>query len=79
MPSTSLAVEQVSRTEYDRLVHRGHAGPIPMRASASVADRWRTDHPDWRGRYWAFVTDERGVLRLRPLNVTRAPRRAIAA
>ncbi|WP_255458749.1 hypothetical protein [Nocardia sp. SYP-A9097] len=41
--------------------------------------QWRAEHPDWRGRHWTFIADDREVLRLRPLNVTRAERRPIAA
>ncbi|MFE3001390.1 hypothetical protein ACFXG4_41200 [Nocardia sp. NPDC059246] len=79
MASKSVPVSQVSRSDYDRLVHRGQAGPVPVIESTPVLDRWRADHPDWRGRYWTYVLDDRGVLRLRPLNVARAERRATAA
>lgn len=79
MSSKSVSVEQVSRRDFDRQVHRGHAGAVADIESASVIERWRTVHPDWRGRYWTYIPDDHGVLRLRPLNVARAERHASTA
>ncbi|MCU1645438.1 MAG: hypothetical protein JWN03_5713 [Nocardia sp.] len=79
MSVKSFAVISISRGEYEQLVHRGRAGAVPAIESTPVLDRWRAEHPDWRGRHWRFIADDRDVLRLRPLNVTRAERRPIAA
>ncbi|MEU1204637.1 hypothetical protein [Nocardia sp. NPDC005825] len=79
MPVKSIAVSRVSRGEYEQLVHRGHAGTAQALDTTAVLERWRADHPDWRGRHWTFVADDHGVLRLRPLNVTRAERHPSAA
>ncbi|MFE3757907.1 hypothetical protein ACFXO9_26670 [Nocardia tengchongensis] len=79
MSATTVAVSQISRDEYDKLVHRGRAGAVPVIEGTPVLDRWRDAHPDWRGRHWQFLTDDNDVLRLRPLNVARAERRALTA
>ncbi|MET8430599.1 hypothetical protein [Nocardia sp. NPDC004860] len=79
MSVNSVAVTRISRVEYEQLVHRGRAGAVPAIKATTVLDRWRADHPDWRGRHWTFIADDHGVLRLRPLNVSRAERRPIAA
>ncbi|MEV6099435.1 hypothetical protein [Nocardia sp. NPDC051981] len=75
----SAAVELISRSEYDQLVHRGHAGAVPAIETTPILDRWREAHPDWRGRHWRFVADDNDVLRLHPVNVARAERRSLAA
>ncbi|MFE3000038.1 hypothetical protein ACFXG4_34190 [Nocardia sp. NPDC059246] len=77
--SKSTAVALISRGEYDQLVHRGQAGPVPAIEATPVLDRWREAHPDWRGRHWRFVADDNDVLRLHPVNVARAERRSLAA
>ncbi|MRH91566.1 hypothetical protein GFY24_29700 [Nocardia sp. SYP-A9097] len=79
MSVKSFAVHSISRGEYEQLVHRGRAGAVPGIESSPVMAQWRAEHPDWRGRHWTFIADDREVLRLRPLNVTRAERRPIAA
>ncbi|MCM6774525.1 hypothetical protein NDR87_13690 [Nocardia sp. CDC159] len=79
MSSSRTATVTMSRAEYERCVHRGLAGPAPMIEDSAVITRWRADHPDWRGRYWAYTETDDGVLRLRPLNVARTTRSQAAA
>lgn len=72
MSASTPTVHSLTRDEFERLEHRGYAGAAPVIADSAVLDRWRGDHPAWRGRYWAFLDDgEHDVLRLRPINVTR--------
>ncbi|NKY86552.1 hypothetical protein [Nocardia veterana] len=79
MPSAN-SVPTLSRAEFDRLEHRGAAGATAILAEmdSAVADRWRREQARWRGRHWAYLDDEHGVLRLHPVNVTRASSRAAA-
>lgn len=74
MPTSTPTVQSLTRAEFDQLEHRGAAGATPALAEATVLDRWRTEHRGWRGRHWAFLNDAHGVLRLHPVNVTRATR-----
>ena len=76
--SSVSAVASLSRAEYDILERRGTAGPATAFADPAVTDRWRESHSGWRGRHWACLDDETGVLRLHPINVTRATARAAA-
>ncbi|WP_249645274.1 hypothetical protein [Nocardia sputi] len=72
MSASTAAVQSLTRGEFERLEHLGYAGTTPAITDSAVLDRWRGDHPAWRGRYWAFLGDgEHGVLRLRPINVAR--------
>ncbi|MBF6339808.1 hypothetical protein IU450_28535 [Nocardia abscessus] len=72
MSASTPAVQSLTRGEFERLEHLGYAGAAPAITDSAVLDRWRGDYPGWRGRYWAFLDDgELGVLRLRPVNVTR--------
>jgi len=79
MPSAN-SVPTLSRTDFDRLEHRGAAGTTAVldEMDSTVADRWRGEHAGWRGRHWAYLDDEYGVLRLHPINVTRASSQAAA-
>ncbi|MCC3311427.1 hypothetical protein [Nocardia africana] len=79
MPSAN-SVPTLSRAEFDRLEHRGAAGTTATLAEmdSAVADRWRGEHAGWRGRHWAYLDDEHGVLRLHPINVTRTSSQAAA-
>ncbi|MFI9504201.1 hypothetical protein [Nocardia sp. NPDC052566] len=67
--SVALAVETISRRAYEQLQYTGSAGPMSAIEDPAVLDRWRSECADWRGKYWSFTTDDRGVLRLRPINV----------
>ncbi|MGV9823467.1 hypothetical protein [Nocardia xishanensis] len=69
--TTAHPLQTLPREDYARLEQRGLAGLVPAILDSAVAERWRTDYPGWRGRYWAWIGDEAGVLRLRPINVTR--------
>ncbi|MEU7764998.1 hypothetical protein AB0B25_07730 [Nocardia sp. NPDC049190] len=71
MSVSTAAVQSLTRPDYERLAHLGYAGAAPAIPDSAVLDRWRGDYPGWRGRYWAFLDDERAVLRLRPVNVAR--------
>ncbi|WP_280188568.1 MULTISPECIES: hypothetical protein [Nocardia] len=71
MSASSLVVQSLARGEFERLEHLGYAGATPAITDSAVLDRWRGDYPGWRGRYWAFLDDEHGVLRLRPINLAR--------
>ncbi|MEU6559409.1 hypothetical protein [Nocardia nova] len=71
-------VVSLTRAEYEPLERRGTAGTVPALDDAAVTDPWRAAHNGWRGRYWAFLGDETGVLRLHPVNVTRAADQAAA-
>ncbi|WP_433622104.1 hypothetical protein [Nocardia sp. CA-120079] len=73
------AVDTLTRSEYQRLQYTGSAGPTPAIEDSAVLDRWRAEFPDWRGKYWSFLADERGVLRLRPINVAARQPAATAA
>lgn len=77
--SKSTAVALISRGEYDQLVHRGQAGPVPAIEATPALDRWREAHPQWRGRHWRFIADDHDILRLHPVNVARAERRPLSA
>ncbi|WP_280335048.1 hypothetical protein [Nocardia wallacei] len=77
MPEPTLFT--VSRSEYEQLTHLGRAGDAPALESSPVTEQWRAEHPDWRGRHWAYTEEDHGVLRLRPLNVARATRPRPAA
>ncbi|RDI45317.1 hypothetical protein [Nocardia mexicana] len=73
-----MPASTVTRSEFERLAHRGLAGDAPVLESAA-AERWRAEHSGWRGRHWTYVEDESGVLRLQPLNVSRTAGRRPAA
>ncbi|MGW0052593.1 MULTISPECIES: hypothetical protein [Nocardia] len=79
MPSAN-SVPTVSRPEFDRLEQRGAAGTTRVldEMGSTVADRWRGEHAGWRGRHWAYLDDQHGVLRLHPINVTRVSSQAAA-
>ncbi|MEV0027848.1 hypothetical protein [Nocardia sp. NPDC050793] len=70
-PTPVVALHTLTREQYARLEQRGLAGPLTAIPDSSVADRWRTDYLDWRGRYWAYVEGNHGILLLRPVNVAR--------
>ncbi|MFF0496421.1 hypothetical protein ACFYU5_08465 [Nocardia aobensis] len=79
MPSAN-SVLTLSRADFDRLEHRGAAGTTAtlVELDSTVAGRWRGEHAGWRGRHWAYLDDQQGVLRLHPINVTRASSQAAA-
>ncbi|WP_040830240.1 hypothetical protein [Nocardia jiangxiensis] len=77
-PDISAAVSAITRAEFDQLAHQGLAGEAPALDAVSVSEQWQSEFPDWRGRYWAYTEAEAGVLRLGPLNLTRARRQAAA-
>jgi len=79
MPTSTPTVQSLTRAEFDRREHRGAAGATPALTETTVLDRWRTEYSGWRGRHWAFLDDTYGVLRLRPVNLTRATRAQDAA
>ncbi|WP_406238420.1 hypothetical protein [Nocardia sp. NBC_01009] len=66
------AIETVTREQYLQRQYTGAAGPTPAIEDSALLERWRAEFPDWRGKYWAFTTDDRDVLRLRPINVVAA-------
>ncbi|RJO77702.1 hypothetical protein D5S18_08200 [Nocardia panacis] len=69
-------VEKFTRADYDHRRYLGSAGPISA-LDDEVVQRWRTEYPDWGGRYWAFVPidpDNDVFLALRPINVTARPK-----
>ncbi|WP_067903703.1 hypothetical protein [Nocardia vaccinii] len=76
---SASAVSRVSRAEFDQLAHRGLAGEVSALNTASVPEQWQSTFPDWRGRYWTYTEHSPGVLRLHPLNITRAARAPHAA
>ncbi|MET8779077.1 hypothetical protein ABZV58_29085 [Nocardia sp. NPDC004654] len=69
--TTAPALPTLPREDYARLEQRGQAGAVPAIPNSAVADRWHTDYPGWRGRYWAWIGEDDTVLRLRPINVAR--------
>ncbi|WP_327097144.1 hypothetical protein OIE68_46035 [Nocardia vinacea] len=70
--SVITAIETVTREQYLQRQYTGAAGPTPEIEDSAVLERWRAEFPDWRGKYWAFTSDHRDVLRLRPINVATA-------
>ncbi|WP_157978693.1 MULTISPECIES: hypothetical protein [Nocardia] len=77
--SNPVPMQSITRAEYQQLLERGYAGPVSALTEDQVETDWRDRFPDWRGRNWVYLdTDDAGVLRLAPVNVTRQ-RRASAA
>ncbi|MBY8864041.1 hypothetical protein K7711_46795 [Nocardia sp. CA2R105] len=72
-------VSAISRAQFEQLAHRGLAGEVPELKTSVASEQWQSEHPDWRGRHWAYTEDEAGVLRLHPLNIARATRQPRAA
>ncbi|MFC9434741.1 hypothetical protein [Nocardia sp. NPDC057030] len=72
--SEIAAVETLTREQYLQRQYHATAGPSTDLEDTAVLERWRTQRPDWRGKYWTLSPDEGEVLRLRPINV--AARRA---
>ncbi|CCF63624.1 hypothetical protein [Nocardia cyriacigeorgica] len=72
MPTAAPTVPTIDRSEFDQLSHRGAAGGVAALADDDAVARWRSEYPEWRGRYWAFLDDGYDVLRLHPINVARA-------
>ncbi|MFE9324046.1 hypothetical protein ACIHDR_41575 [Nocardia sp. NPDC052278] len=70
MSTNPLAVQSVTRTQYQNLAERGYAGPVTDIPDAAGAEAWRAQFPDWRGQYWTY-TDDGEMLRLRPVNLAR--------
>ncbi|MFX0575102.1 hypothetical protein [Nocardia nepalensis] len=70
--SVITAIETVTREQYLQRQYTGAAGPTPEIDDSAVLESWRAEFPDWRGKYWAFTSDHRDVLRLRPINVATA-------
>ena len=68
MSTNPVAVQSVTRAQYQNLVDRGYAGPVTDIPDAPQLARWRERFPDWRGRYWTYSGDG-GVLRLVPVNL----------
>ncbi|MFI6213291.1 hypothetical protein ACIBCD_14980 [Nocardia brasiliensis] len=74
--SDTPEVETITRAQYEQRQYRGTAGPSTDLDDLEVQQRWRSQFPHWRGRYWTLRDDDAEVLRLHPLNL--APRRAAA-
>ncbi|MFX0573757.1 hypothetical protein [Nocardia nepalensis] len=71
MSSNPVAVQSMTRAEYQTLVERGYAGLVTAIPDTPGLEGWRSQFPDWRARNWTYTEDERGVLRLGPVNLTR--------
>ncbi|WP_280202238.1 hypothetical protein [Nocardia cyriacigeorgica] len=72
MPTATPTVPTLDRSEFDQLAHLGAAGGVSALADADAVARLRSQHPEWRGRHWAYLDDDHDVLRLHPINVARA-------
>ncbi|WP_433664737.1 hypothetical protein ACQPW1_22855 [Nocardia sp. CA-128927] len=72
--SDITAVETLTREHYLRRQYHAKAGPSTEIEDTTVLERWCSQWPDWRGKYWTLTPDADEVLRLHPINV--AARRA---
>ncbi|MEV0687944.1 hypothetical protein AB0I35_29160 [Nocardia sp. NPDC050378] len=61
------SVDTITRHKYERLQYTGSAGVVASLEDPRLVDRWRTEHPTWRGEHWAFEAGTTGSLR--PINV----------
>lgn len=65
------AVEVITRAEYREKIPLGHAGTILTLGNETVT-QWKTDHPEWTGKYWYLRQGETGKT-LVPVNVVDSP------
>ncbi|WP_406274525.1 hypothetical protein OH799_01345 [Nocardia sp. NBC_00881] len=72
MSSNPVALQSMTRAEYQIRVERGYAGPVTAIPDTPGLEGWRSQFPDWRGRNWTYTEDDRGALRLRPVNLARS-------
>ncbi|MFF3228890.1 hypothetical protein ACFYV7_39290 [Nocardia suismassiliense] len=74
--SAIAEIETITRAQYEQRQYRGTAGPCTQLDDAELLQRWRSQFPDWRRRYWTLRVEDRDALRLHPVNL--APRRTTA-
>lgn len=53
--SDIAAVETLTREQYLRRQYHATAGPSTDIEDTTVLERWRTQRPDWRGKYWTLT------------------------